>query len=119
MVTENVRMLYKGLQVDERTQEYIEKRLSTLDRFIDNIIKAEVDIAVDKKGKFQVEIIVQTPRNMFMAQNTMDSIEGCVDIAMDEIQNQIVRLKDKLHTLKKRGAMSLKKKTVLDTNARF
>lgn len=119
MVTENVRMLYKGLQVDERTQEYIEKRLATLDRFISNILKAEVDIAIDKKGKFQVEIIVQTPRNMFLAQNITDSIEASVDLNMDEIQEQITQMKDKLRTLKRRGALSLKKKMVLDGNARF
>lgn len=119
MNNENVRMLYKGLQMDERTQEYIEKRLKTLDRFIENILQTEVMVEVDKKGKFSVEIIVKTPRNNFIAKNTTESIEGCVDIGIDEIQTQVTHLKDRLRTLKKRGAMSLKKKTVLDGNARF
>ena len=119
MVTENVRMLYKGLQIDERTKGYIEKKLQTLDKFLDNVVQTEVAIEMDKKGKFYVEIIVKTPRNTFIAENTTESVEGSVDINMDEIQTQITHLKDKLRTLKKRGAMSLKKKTVIDESARF
>lgn len=119
MGIENVRMFYKGLQIDERTQDYITKRLATLEKFNGNIQQVEVEIDVDKKGKFHVEIIVKTPRNTFIAENTTESIEGCVDLNIDAIQDQITHLKDKLHTLKKRGALSLKKKLALDGNARF
>lgn len=114
-----MRFLFKGVEVDLKTREYVQKRLSTLDKFVDNITLAEVEIDLDKKGMFRVEIMVHTPRNMFRAENTSESIEGSTDLDMDELQLQITHLKDKLRTLKKRGAMSLKKKTVLDENARF
>lgn len=119
MGIENVRMFYKGLQIDERTQDYVVKRLATLDKFNSHIQQVEVEIDIDKKGKFHVAMIVKTPRNTFIAENTTESIEGCVDLDIDAIQDQITHLKDKLHTLKKRGAGSLKKKMVLDENARF
>jgi ribosomal subunit interface protein len=114
-----MRFLFKGVDVDLKTREYIEKRLETLDKFIENITLVEVEIDLDKKGKFRVEIMVHTPRNMFRAENTTESIEASTDLNMDELQVQITHLKDKLRTLKKRGAMSLKKKAVLDENARF
>ncbi|EKE18802.1 MAG: ribosome-associated factor Y [uncultured bacterium] len=117
--TENMRFFFKGLEIDQTTREYIEKRLSTLDKFIDNIIKSEVEIDLDKKGKFRVEVMVHTPRNMFRADNTTESIEASIDMVTDELQTQITHLKDKLRTLKKRGAISLKKKAVLDEGARF
>lgn len=117
--TENMRFFFKGVDVDEKTRDYIEKRISTLDKFIDNIIKSEVEIDLDKKGKFRVEVMAHTPRNMFRADNTTDSIEASVDMVVDELQEQITHMKDRLRTLKKRGAMSLKKKVVLDENARF
>jgi ribosomal subunit interface protein len=116
---ENVKFFFKGLEIDERTREYIEKRLSTLDKFIENVIKAEVEIDLDKKGKFRVEVMIDTPRNMFRADNTTDSVEASTDMVVDELQNQITHLKDRLRTLKKRGAMSLKKKMVVDEEARF
>ena len=117
--TENIKYLFKGIAIDERTQDYIEKRLSTLDKFIDNVLKAEIEIDLDKKGKFRVEVMINTPRNMFRADNTTDSVEASIDLVVDELQNQITHLKDKLRTLKKRGGISLKKKMVVDGEARF
>jgi len=120
MITEkNVKFLFKGVEIDERTREYVEKRLNTLDKFIENILKVEVEIDLDKKGKFRVEVMIHTPRNMFRADNTTDSIEASTDMVVDELQDQMTHTKDRLRTLKKRGALSLKKKMVLDEDARF
>lgn len=117
--TENMRFFFKGVEVDDKTRDYVEKRLSTLDKFIENILKSEVEIDLDKKGKFRVEVMVHTPRNMFRADNTTESIEGSIDLVVDELQNQITHAKEKIRTLRRRGAMSIKKKAVLDENARF
>ena len=116
---ENMRFFFKGVAVDDKTRDYIEKRVSTLDKFIDNILKSEVEIELDKKGKFRVEVMAHTARNMFRADNTTDSIEASVDMTVDELQEQITHMKDRLRTLKKRGAISLKKKIVVDEGARF
>lgn len=117
--TENVRFLFKGVKVDDRTRDYIEKRLDSLDKVNDKILHTAVEIDLDKKGMFRVELMVHTPRNKFRADNTTESIEGSVDLAVAELQTQMARMKDKLITLKKRGARSIKKKTVLDNSARF
>ncbi|HEX8974496.1 MAG TPA: ribosome-associated translation inhibitor RaiA [Patescibacteria group bacterium] len=117
--TENMKFVFKGVEVDGRTRDYIEKRLSGLDKFIDNILQADVEIDLDKKGKFRVEVMLHTPRNKFRADEITDSIEASVDMVVDELQTQITHMKDKLRTLRKRGAMSIKKKAVVDENARF
>ena len=117
--TENVRFLFKGLKVDDSTRDYIEKRLTSLDKVSDKITHTEVEIDLDKKGKFRVEVMVHTPRNLFRADNTTESIEASIDLVTQELQTQITRMKDKLITLKKRGARSIKKKAVLDASARF
>ena len=57
--------------------------------------------------------------NYGFIEETTESIEGSVDLAVDELKNQICRDQDKRRELKERGARSLKKKTVLDENARF
>jgi ribosomal subunit interface protein len=116
---ENMSFFFKGLKIDDRTKTYVEKRLETLDKFIENILKTEIEIDLDKKGKFRVEVMVHTPRNKFRADETTDSVEASIDIVTDELQNQITHTKDRLRTLKKRGAMSLKKKMVIDGEARF
>ena len=90
-----------------------------MDKFVDNILKSEVEVDLDKKGKYRVEVMLHTPRNMFRADNTTESIEASIDLVVDELQAQVTHLKDKLRTLKKRGAISIKKKIVLDEGARF
>lgn len=116
---EKMKFLFKGVVIDERTREYIEKRLSTLDKFVENILNVEVEVDLDKKGKFRVEVMIHTPRNMFRADNTTDSVEASTDMVVDELQDQLTHTKDRLRTLKKRGALSLKKKMVLAEEARF
>jgi ribosomal subunit interface protein len=116
---ENVKFFFKGVEIDEKTKDYVKKRLKTLDKFIEGILKVEVEIDLDKKGKFRVEVMAHTPRNLFRADETTESIEGSIDIVVDELKDQMTHMKDRLRTLKKRGAMSLKKKMVVDGAARF
>jgi ribosome-associated translation inhibitor RaiA len=90
-----------------------------LGKFCKNALEYEVEIDMDKKGKFSVDLMVKTPYNLYRIEEQSESIEGSVDIAVDEIKNQIVRDKGKIKGLRVRGARSLKKKVVLDGDARF
>jgi len=115
----NVRFLYKNIKIDDKTKDYILKRLEGVDKVVDKILHKEVEIDMDKKGKFRVEVMVKTPYDLFRAENTTESIEGSIDMVVDELKIQIVHEKDKRKTLIKRGAQSIKKKVVVDEAARF
>lgn len=118
--TENLRFLFKGIAVEQKTRDYVEKRLTSLDKkFMEEVIVTEVEIDLDKKGKFRVEVMIKTPRNLFRSENTSESIETSIDLSVDELEDQIMHQKDKVRTIRKRGAVSLKKKLVIDTGARF
>lgn len=115
----SIRLLCKDVKLDSRTQDYIYKRISKLERFNSGILEIEVEVMMDKKGKCHVHLMVKTPYKLYRQEEVSESIEGSVDIAVDEIKKQIVKDKDKMKELRERGARSLKKKTVLDGNARF
>ena len=115
----NIRYLLKKNEVNDRTRNYIEKRLKALEKILKNILQLEVEIDLDKKGKFRVEVIIKTPYKIYQSEETSESIEGSVDIVERELRDQIVRDKEKIKTMKKRGRISLKKKMVLDEKARF
>jgi ribosomal subunit interface protein len=115
----NIRYLIKDLKVDNRTKDYVEKRLSVLEKLLDKILRIEVEIDLDKKGKFRVELMVRAPHKNYRTEEISDSIEASIDIAEGEIREQISKDKGKLETLRKRGRISLKKKMVLDEKARF
>lgn len=115
----NVRMFFKGVKIDERTESYIIKRMRTIERIIGKILLVEVEVGLDKKGKFRVEAMVKTPYNLYRAEETTESIEGSIDIVENELKAQIRKDKEKVRDLRKRGKRSIKKKTVVDENARF
>jgi len=115
----NIRYMFKEVKIDERTRDYIEKRLQRIEKMLDRILGCQVEISMDKKGFFRVEVMVKAPRKLYRAEETSESIEGSVDIVVDEITNQIRKNKDKNKALKLRGGRSIKKKATVDKNARF
>ncbi len=113
------RFLSKGVEIDERTTEYIDKRLARIEKLVDPATQLEVEIIRDKKGMFRVEVMVKTPHNLYRAEETTMSIEGSIDVAIDELEAQLAKNRGKARDLKRRGARSIKKKLVVDEAARF
>lgn len=113
------RYLVKGLELGEKTEEYIDKRLKRLAKLVDTASRFEVEIDRDKKGKFRVEVMVKTPHNLYRAEEISESIEGSIDVVVDELEGQLAKKKTKNRDLKRRGQRSIKKKVVLDKAARF
>lgn len=114
-----MRFLFRGVEIDERTREYILKRMGRIEKLVDKVTEFEVEISQDKKGKFRVEVMVKTPHNTYRAEETTESIEGSTDIVIDELEVQVAKQKNKSRDLKIRGKRSIKKKLVVDKSARF
>lgn len=111
--------MYNKVKIDERTREYMDKRVGKISKVLKKILQCEVEINLDKKGKFRAEIMVQAPKRLYRSEEVSESIEGAVDVAVEEIIGQISKSKDRLKELRERGARSIKKRVVLDKNARF
>lgn len=115
----HARFLFKGVEIDERTQEYILKRLERIEKLVDKVTEFEIEVERDKKGKFRIEIMAKTPLALYRAEDTTESIEGSTDIVIDELEIQISKRKNKKRDLKRRGRRSIKKKLVYDKASRF
>jgi ribosomal subunit interface protein len=115
----NLRMHYKGVEIDERTEEYIKKRIQKAEQFLTRAMEYEVEIARDKKGKFCLEVMIKTPYKLYRAEELTGTIEEGIDLAVEDLRTQIKKDKDKMRDLRKRGARSIKKKKVIAEVARF
>lgn len=115
----NARFLFNGVEIDDRTQEYILKRLERVEKLVDPVSEFEIEVGIDKKGKFRVEIMIKTPHDLYRSSNITESIEGSTDIVIDELEVQIAKQKNRNHDLKLRGQRSIKKNLVVDESARF
>ncbi len=114
-----IRIMFSGAEQDRKAQEYIEKKLQKINQLSRNILEFEVEIDRNKKGEYRVELMAKTLRKLYRAEDISESIEASTDIASDELSAQIVKDKDKIRDLKRRGARSIKKKIVIDKSARF
>lgn len=121
MTVENsLRLFFKGVKIDARTEAYIRKKLAAVIKMLKKVSRVEVEIDIDKKkNKFRVEVMIKTPYKLYRAEDLTQSIEGSIDSVEEDIQNQIRKDKEKTRELRIRGKRSIKKKTVLDKNARF
>jgi putative sigma-54 modulation protein len=115
----NLRLFCKNIKIDDRTRDYIIKRIQKMEKFLKKTLEYEVEVSMDKKGKFYVEIMIQTPRKLFRVSEISESVEGSTDMAVEKLQSQIIREKNKSKELQKRRARSIKKKIVLSDEARF
>lgn len=115
----NIKYLYKNITLNDKQREYIEKRLISLEKLVEKITKTEVEIDMDKKGLFRIEVMIHTPRDLFRAEETTEGVEGSIDLVSEELKTQMTRKKDKIWTKIMRGARSVKKKMSIDKDARF
>lgn len=114
-----IRYLFKRTKVSPETKIYLEKRIKKLNRFLEKISGIEIEIEKNKRNFFRVEIMAKVPRSIYRSEETSESIEGSLDMALEKIQQQIRKKKGKIRTERERGAQSIKKKTVIDLSARF
>lgn len=115
----HTRYLFTGLDIDDRTQDYIEKRLLRIEKLADWGDRFEIEVEKEKRGHFRVEVMIVGPHHQLRAEESTESVEASIDAVVDELVSQIVKAAEKKETEQLRGARSLKKKLVLDPNARF
>jgi ribosomal subunit interface protein len=114
-----MRFMSKGMELADTSKAYIQKRLGRIEKLVDSMSEIEVETDCDKKGMYRVEIMVKTPHDLYRSENIAENIEAATDVALDELETQISRTKDRRHDLKIRGGRSIKKSIVVDSDARF
>jgi putative sigma-54 modulation protein len=115
----NIRYLFNGEKISQKTKDYLAKRIEKLSRFLEKISGIEIEVEKDKRNFWRVEITVKSLGKNYLSEETSESIEGSLDMALEKIQQQIRKEKGKIRAERERGARSIKKKIVIDPKARF
>ncbi len=90
----------KNMEVNERLNDYVTKKVSKLDRFLNGIEETRVDLAYIKSARSQsdrqvAQITVWGKGFILRTEERADDIFTAVDAALDKMQRQIERLKGK------------------------
>ena len=84
---------------DRKLLNYIETRLSKLDRYFSRIIDGKVILKLENSGQVRdkiVELKIRVPGNTFMAKGSSRTFEQAFDLASAHVKRQIKRHKERL-----------------------
>lgn len=95
----NVRIQSVNFEATEALQMYVNKKMSKLERFHDGILTADVFLKVVKPETAmnkQAEIKASVKGEEFFASKTGNTFEEAVDLAIEAIDKQVKKHKEKL-----------------------
>jgi putative sigma-54 modulation protein len=105
-----------NIEITPAISDYIDKRFSAFDRFIQGELdSAFCEVEVGKTSRhhksgdfFRAEVNLRFSGRNFYAVSEKDDLYAAIDEVKDEIVQQITTQKDKSQTLYRRGALQVK-----------
>jgi putative sigma-54 modulation protein len=92
----------RNMEVTDRLNDYVTKKVSKLDRYLNGIEEARVDLAYAKSARSAsdrqvAQITVRGKGFILRSEERTDDIFSAVDTALSKMQRQIERYKGKRH----------------------
>ena len=90
----------RNMEVTDRIQDYVDKKVSKLDRYLNGIEEARVDLAYVKSARSAADrqvaqITVRGKGFILRSEERADDIFAALDTALDKLQRQMERFKGK------------------------
>ncbi|MDA3899261.1 MAG: ribosome-associated translation inhibitor RaiA [Spirochaetes bacterium] len=98
----NLRITGRHVSVSEKLKEHVEKKVSKIEKYFNQIISVEVIIFEEKVDKV-VEIIIHADGAKFYSSDKSGDYYSCVDSLIDKLDQQIKKHKEKLQQHKGPG----------------
>jgi putative sigma-54 modulation protein len=95
----NIRIQSVNFDATEMLQTYINKKMAKLEKFHDEIVNAEIFLKVIKPetaNNKEAEIKLSLRGQEFFAAKTCDTFEEAVDLAVEAIDKQLKKHKERL-----------------------
>jgi len=95
-----IEIFAKNMEVTERISEYVNKKVSKLDRYLASIDETRVDLAYLKSARNAsdrqvAQITIRGKGFILRSEERADDLFAAIDAAVDKIQRQIRRFKGK------------------------
>jgi len=95
-----VKLFVRDLKQTDRMREYVDKKVSKLDRYINNISEVRVDLAFvksarDANDRYVAQVTIHGKGFVLRAEERSDDVFTALDMAVPKIQRRIRRYKGK------------------------
>lgn len=87
----------RNIEVTDALKDYIEKRVSKLDRYIDNLGDAQVTMSVER-GLHRIEVTIPILVNgiILRGEESTNDMYATADLVVEKLERQILKYKGKL-----------------------
>ena len=106
----------RRMDVTDALRSYTEKKITKLVKFNNRI--SEIEVIIDGEGlNHKIEIIVKADNHQrFVVNNSAEDAYACIDTAMDKIERQLTRDKEKTRDRKRRTGTAEATAEVIQTS---
>ncbi len=112
------KLVGRNLEVTDALRNYVDKRLSRLERFSQSVVDARVVLSIKADGKFErrqrVEMQLNVPNGIIRAEEAAADMYQAIDAATDVLERQLVKFRQKFLTRTQRGELPPSTETVGD-----
>ncbi len=91
----------RGMEVTDALKKFTEEKLSKLSRFVDNILDVQVRLSVERHRHI-AEIVIKAGHEKVVAKETTNDMYASIGGALDKIEKQLKKSKDKFVSKKKK-----------------
>ena len=110
-----VEIFAKNIELDNKLNEYIQKKVDSLDRILGKSKEERIcdfrikkDASANKGRIYHAELTISTSNKNYGAEAYGESIYSAIDELKDEVAKKIRRNKDKKESLIKKGGRKIK-----------
>jgi putative sigma-54 modulation protein len=97
----NIVVRGRNLEVTSRLQEYVDKKVGKLDRFLPTIDEARMELSMEHTQSAQnsqiAQLTVRSRGRILRAEERDQDIFAAIDMVYDKMQRQVSRYKDRLY----------------------
>jgi putative sigma-54 modulation protein len=97
----NIVVRGRNVNITPRLEEYVDKKVSKLDRYLPTIDEARMELAVEETRSAQhsqiAQLTVRSRGRLLRAEERDQDIFAAIDAVADKMQRQISRYKDRLY----------------------
>ena len=90
-----------NFNVDRKLVDFIQERLSKLEKFFDKVVSADVFLKVENTSEKEnkiVEIKLLVPGDDFIVKKQCKTFEEAVELASESLERLLVKRKEKINT---------------------
>jgi len=93
-----MKIVFKGkhIEVTDAIRNYMEKKLSKIERHFDHILEVIVTLSIEKNRQI-VEVTLQANKALIRAEEETDDMYTSIDKVVDKLERQILKYKEKFY----------------------